>query len=74
MSMMSDILLLILTNQSADLKGFSRHGALPVGLVTEHGPEVSNNVHNPEYEAARTKQDRCYIGLMIRILRFLRKS
>ena len=46
-----------MTNQRADLKGFSRHGALPVGLVTEHSPEVTNNVHNTEYEATRTKQD-----------------
>ena len=46
--------------QIADLKGFCRHGALPVGLVTEHSPEVSNNIHNPEYQAAGTKQNQVF--------------
>ena len=46
--------------QIADLKRFGRHGALPVGLVTEHSPEVSNNIHNPEYQAAGTKQNQVF--------------
>ena len=53
--------------QIADLKRFGRHGALPVGLVTEHCPKVSNNVHNPEYEAARTKQDKLLWSFIVHL-------
>ena len=45
-----------MTDHSTHLKRFGRHRALPVGLVTEHGPEVAHDVNNTEDETTRTEE------------------
>ena len=39
-----------------DLQGLGSNGALPVGLVTEDGAKVADNVDNAKDEAARAEE------------------
>ena len=50
------------------LERFSSHRTLPVGLVTEHGAEVTNNVDNAEDEATGAEEGEVGATLVAHVL------